>query len=68
MKKVLILLFIGSLFTSCNSNPQGTGDEIIMEKEHRDNPIEYQTKAIEAAPQPATADSTQVKPVSDTAK
>lgn len=66
MKKFLALLLVGGIFVSCNSNPQETGSEIIMEKERQDNPIEYQTKAIEGAPQTAIIDSaTQMKSQAD---
>ncbi len=57
MKKLLVLIFAAGLFPACNSNPQQTGSDIIMEKERHDNPIEYQTDSITLPKQSAGADS-----------
>lgn len=60
MKKSVFIA--GALFVllSCNSNPQETGSEIIMEHERESNPIEHQTDAI-TAPAPS-----QVVPIDST--
>lgn len=57
MKKLLVLIFAAGFFPACNSNPQQTGSDIIMEKERHDNPIEYQTDSITLPNQSAGRDS-----------
>ena len=54
MKKILILMFAASIFSACNSNPQETGDEIIMKQERKENALEHQKNPITTVPDSVT--------------
>ena len=48
MKKLLISFVVIMFIMSCNSNPQATGDSVIMQQEKKDNAIEFQKDSITA--------------------